>query len=76
MNINLVSNRSFHNKVGNHNNTATKIFLAAYIKLCYDLCDSFWSLGITIGSLLLYSFYFTSIQDIVTNHMLTNAVDV
>ena len=65
----------FHITIGNNYNTATKIVLAAYIKLCYDLCN-FWSLGITIGSLSTYSTYFTSSQDILTNHISTNTVDV
>ena len=30
-----------HPKTGNNYNTAIKIFLAVYIKLCYDLCDTF-----------------------------------
>ena len=37
---------------------------------------NFWSIGITIESLLLDSSYFTSIQDIVTSHMSADAVDV
>ena len=32
----------FQFKIGNSYNTATKVLLAAYIQLCYDLCDSFF----------------------------------
>ena len=38
----IVANKHLlHIKIDNNYNTATNIFLAAYIKLCYDLCDTF-----------------------------------
>ena len=37
----VANKHMLHHKIGNNYNTTTNIFLPAYIKLCYDLCDLF-----------------------------------
>ena len=66
----------FHIKIRTNYNTATKIFFAAYIKLCYDLCDSFLESRYNNRVIVIIELLFNKYSRYSENHMSTDAVDV